>query len=113
MGYQEEYAEAKEKIGKGEAVWVEATKTVFLPPRFLTWLGADDPKLCRVHNAGTHIIARYLVTRKLPNDARVELATDGEIREKQADILGAGHKILRELPEPYRSRLTAVLLSIS
>jgi len=110
--YQGRYADAKKKLAAREPVWQPDTKVVILPPRFLVWLGRDDPQLCLMVDAGATELARYAATGKAGN-ATIVIATEDEVSSHAQELASAGNKILRQLPEPYRTRLTAVLLPIS
>lgn len=112
IGYREEYAEAKKKLDDGRAVWQPKTKTVAFPHGFIVWIGADDQKLCRMDTSG-HRYVRYVVTGKAGNDTTIVLATAAELSKHQDELVGAGVKVVDKLPEPYHSRLAAVLLSLS
>lgn len=112
MGYAEEYAKVKKLLGNEKPIWLPDKKVVVLPPRFLVWLAADDLQLCYV-DASAHDFARYVVTRKAGKNVEISIATDEQIRAHRQELIKAGQQIVDKLPEPHRTRLSALLFSIS
>ncbi|MFH1821155.1 MAG: hypothetical protein ABH852_01760 [Methanobacteriota archaeon] len=113
MGYREDYNKARDDIAANKPVWVPNTKVVFIPPNFLVWLGADDPKLCVMDPYTTRDLAKYVVTQKIGNDISVHLAPFEEINTHRDDLVLATGKIARKIPEPCRTRFSAAMLVIS
>lgn len=112
MGYREEYVKAREAIDEGNPIWIPKVKTVVFPPHFLIWLETFDPKLCIARNASPHNMAQYVVTQKLGNHISVELATDSDLTGYAEEIVKKGAEFAKSLPEPYRTKLMAVLTGI-
>lgn len=113
MGYREEYNKARENIAADKPVWIPNTKVVFMPPNFLVWLGANDPKLAVMDPYSTRDLAKYVVTQKVGNDISISLATPEEINAYRDDLVLATGRIVKKIPEPYRTRFSAAMLVIS
>ena len=113
MGYREEYNKARDNIAADKPAWIPSTKVVFIPPNFLVWLGANDPKLCVMDPYSTRDLAKYVVTQKIGNGVSIHLATPEEINTHRDDLVLASGKIAKKIPEPCRTRFSAAMLVIS
>ena len=94
-------------------VWVPETKVLVVPPDVLVWLGVDEPKVAVVANLGRYALAKYVITGgknitwdDIAWDDADKYGQTGEHRMTQMSV-----QSLKKLEEPYRTRLTAFLLS--
>jgi hypothetical protein len=119
MGYLDRYKESRQSLREGKAVWNPETKAVILPSGIVVWLGGkpDSPPTAfrLVWDNGSpvgldSVLAKYAAKGVLPRETTV-------IPAEPKDVTGgnpeAALQILKEVPEPHRSKLAAWLLPIT
>lgn len=111
MSYAEKIRTIKAKLNKDEPIWMPERNTLFIPPRFLVWLAADDIQFASICGAARHETARYIATGKVGNFNILASESD-ELREHRNGVLRA-HEIVRTLEEPYRTRFSAFLMTVT
>lgn len=111
MSYAEKIREIKAKLEKNEPVWLPERNTLFVPPSFLVWLAADDIQIACIRGASQHETVRYIATGKVGNFDILPSESD-ELREHRDTVLKT-HELVRTLEEPYRTRFSAFLMSVT
>jgi hypothetical protein len=91
-------------------IWIPESKTLMVLPlnsgHALLWLGADDPQPIKIDYKKSHDLARFVVKGRVEVD-KLDLVPELD----RAEVLRVAQTALGELEEPYKSRLTAFLLS--
>ena len=80
---------------------------------YLLWLRGDGPTLVRINSRYKYELGRYIVRRKIGKHAEFTLIDEAEIKGNWHDILEVGERAVKVLPEPFKSRLSAFLFSLS
>jgi len=110
---REKWTNLEKLLGSGTCVWISETNVLVVPPDVLVWLGADDPKVGVVANLRRYALAKYVITggKNITWDDVTWDDADkyGQVGER--GMLQMSGKALKKLGEPYRTRLTAFLLS--
>lgn len=90
-----------------EFVFLEDRGELVVPGlRLLVHLGTESPQVLQVASKFDYEIGKYIVTRKWSKEAKLEEATGWHLYQ----LAEMGTQILKKLPEPYRSRLAALIL---
>ena len=116
--YSEEICKIKARLSEGKPIWIPERKMLVIPPTyggrgepstsFVIWLGAENPKVCKVICSSMHRLARYVLRGEIANND-IRIATDDEIRECR-EILDRAKEEAEKIEEPYRSRLMELLV---
>jgi len=111
VSYADKIRTINAKLNQNEPIWIPERNTLFVPQSFLVWLAADDIQIARIHGASRREIARYIATGKVGNFNILPSESD-ELREHQ-DVILKAHEFVRTLEEPYRTRFSAFLMSVT
>jgi hypothetical protein len=108
MAREKKYEEAG---NFGDFVWLNDTEELLFPERFLIRL-SDPPTLYRVEAEYEHEMGRYIVRKRWGKNTQLE-----PVRRlfpySLSGIIKNGKKALGRIAEPYRSRLSTFLVSLS
>lgn len=112
-------AEARYRVAQNfkDFVWLPDAQVLVIRPLnhqgYLLWLRGDGPVLCSIDSKYRYELGRYIVKRKVGKHAQFAPVDEAEIKENWQDILKAGERAVKTLPEPFKSRLSAFLFSLS
>jgi hypothetical protein len=119
MGYMDRYRKSRQDLEGKRAIWNPETKAVILPSGVVVWLGGkpDSPPTAfrLVWDDGTPVglstvLAKYAAKGVLPKGTTVFPAEPKDVTGGSPET---ALKILQEVPEPYRSKLSAWLLPLT
>jgi len=107
---QRKYEEAQNQ----DFVFLQDTEELLFPDdRVLINLGTERPSACIVTSSCEFEMGRYVVTRRWGRSAKLEKRLPDDNPLWRERVIKKGKNALATLPEPYRSRLTTLLVELS
>ncbi|MEM3452514.1 MAG: hypothetical protein QW835_02675 [Candidatus Hadarchaeum sp.] len=95
-------------------VFLEEKELLFLPENDIMISLSEDVEIFKIDSEVKFEIGRYIVTGKWGRTAKIRRVNPEEIsRIEKEKIIEGGKSILAALPEPYRERLSILLVSLS